>query len=410
MSKAQSVKFNSGERGVEKIADLNSLILSLRSGYANDSHCAFALTGFSARSHRPDDTCVVLEVEVGVQGSFYTPPTISAGVNDTVIFVFGGDEHTVTQSTFDAPCVRLDGGFDSGFQGRGADFTLPPSVWSLIITNVSESAPPPLLRAINPPSIEVYNQFVSAAKLVTSTPKPSPSFIASGEGAFATNSPIPSSISLSADSSFSLISPTSTTTLLATSTTPVTLGGSGSHITLIAGCATAGGVVILILAVLVVFHCRRWREYRLSHSQANAMYQDKSAGLVSMDSSTAAANTFPTAVTPSATVLYRSDDMEQRSSSPSRTALSLPHAPSRNQLRQANADDRGNADPEARVDINALAVEVASMLLHPPPPPGARQHPDSSRNKSAARRRNESGWYESSNEADPRAPPHYRSS
>ncbi|KAJ6457612.1 hypothetical protein C8R45DRAFT_844116 [Mycena sanguinolenta] len=81
----------------------------------------------------------IVQVEVGVQGSFYSPPTISAGVNDTVIFVFGGDEHSVTQSIFDAPCVRLDGGFDSGIQGRGADFSLPPPAWSLIITNVSET-------------------------------------------------------------------------------------------------------------------------------------------------------------------------------------------------------------------------------------------------------------------------------
>ncbi|KAF7373157.1 hypothetical protein MSAN_00523800 [Mycena sanguinolenta] len=365
-------------------------------------------------------------VDVGVQGSFYSPPTISAGVNDTVIFVFGGDEHSVTQSTFDAPCVRLDGGFDSGIQGRGSDFALPPPAWSLTITNVSEtiwffcqaSIPSShcesgMVGAINPPSIDMYNQFVSAARLVTSTPKPTPSFIASGEGAFATNSPMPSSVSLSADSSFSFAPSTSTTAPLATSTTPTPSGVSGSHLTLIAGCATAGGVVILILAVLGVFHCRRWRrEDRIRHTQANAMYQDKAAGLVSMDSSTGATNTFPTTGTPSTTVLYRSDDMEPRPSSPSRAARPLPHTPSHNQLRQANADDRGYAapDPKAHVDINALAVEVASMLLHSPPRPGARQHPDSSRNNPAARRRNESGWYESGDEADPRAPPHYRPS
>ncbi|KAJ7318418.1 hypothetical protein DFH08DRAFT_714827, partial [Mycena albidolilacea] len=77
-------------------------------------------------------------VNVGVEGSFYSPPTVSAGLNDTVMFVFGGDAHTVTQSSFDSPCIRLDGGFDSGFNGRGADFSKPAPIWTLRITNVSE--------------------------------------------------------------------------------------------------------------------------------------------------------------------------------------------------------------------------------------------------------------------------------
>ncbi|CAK5270897.1 unnamed protein product, partial [Mycena citricolor] len=60
----------------------------------------------------------VVQVTVGIEGSFYSPPTISAGLNDTVVFVFGGDVHTVTQSTFASPCVQLAGGFNSGFAGR----------------------------------------------------------------------------------------------------------------------------------------------------------------------------------------------------------------------------------------------------------------------------------------------------
>ncbi|KAJ7930569.1 hypothetical protein B0H13DRAFT_2532881, partial [Mycena leptocephala] len=77
-------------------------------------------------------------VLVGVEGSFYSPPTLSAGLNDTVTFQFGGDFHTVTQSSFESPCIRLDGGFDSGFNGRGANFSLPEPLWTLRITNVSE--------------------------------------------------------------------------------------------------------------------------------------------------------------------------------------------------------------------------------------------------------------------------------
>jgi hypothetical protein len=58
------------------------------------------------------------------------------------MFIFGGDAHTVTQSSFDSPCIRLDGGFDSGFNGRGADFSRPAPIWTLRITNVSERTPP----------------------------------------------------------------------------------------------------------------------------------------------------------------------------------------------------------------------------------------------------------------------------
>ncbi|KAK7035632.1 hypothetical protein R3P38DRAFT_2416665, partial [Favolaschia claudopus] len=61
------------------------------------------------------------------------PPTLSAGLNDTVLFVFGGDIHSVTQSSFSSPCIRLAGGFDSGFNGRGPNFDQPAPVWALTI-------------------------------------------------------------------------------------------------------------------------------------------------------------------------------------------------------------------------------------------------------------------------------------
>jgi len=34
---------------------------------------------------------------------------------DEVVFTFNPKNHTVTQSTFDDPCIRLNSGFDSGF-------------------------------------------------------------------------------------------------------------------------------------------------------------------------------------------------------------------------------------------------------------------------------------------------------
>lgn len=46
----------------------------------------------------------------------YTPESITAAVGDMVMFVFMQKNHTVTQSTFEDPCRKMDGGMDSGFQ------------------------------------------------------------------------------------------------------------------------------------------------------------------------------------------------------------------------------------------------------------------------------------------------------
>jgi hypothetical protein len=46
--------------------------------------------------------------------------------------------HTVTQASFDAPCIPLPGGFNSGVAGRGTNDSNPAPTWSLKITNISE--------------------------------------------------------------------------------------------------------------------------------------------------------------------------------------------------------------------------------------------------------------------------------
>jgi hypothetical protein len=43
-----------------------------------------------------------------------TPLFQSAAVGDTVSFTFHPKNHTVTQSSFDAPCTPLPGGIDTG--------------------------------------------------------------------------------------------------------------------------------------------------------------------------------------------------------------------------------------------------------------------------------------------------------
>lgn len=51
----------------------------------------------------------------GTAGLVYTPSSINAAVGDIVQFNFESKNHTVTQSSFAAPCVKTTGGFDSGF-------------------------------------------------------------------------------------------------------------------------------------------------------------------------------------------------------------------------------------------------------------------------------------------------------
>lgn len=45
----------------------------------------------------------------------YSPESIVAAQGDVVLFVFMQKNHTVTQSTFAAPCNKMEGGMDSGF-------------------------------------------------------------------------------------------------------------------------------------------------------------------------------------------------------------------------------------------------------------------------------------------------------
>ncbi|KAF1960217.1 hypothetical protein CC80DRAFT_288633 [Byssothecium circinans] len=45
----------------------------------------------------------------------FTPESITANMGDMVVFQFMQKNHTATQSTFDQPCKKMEGGMDSGF-------------------------------------------------------------------------------------------------------------------------------------------------------------------------------------------------------------------------------------------------------------------------------------------------------
>ncbi|KAK0101162.1 hypothetical protein ONS95_012858 [Cadophora gregata] len=49
------------------------------------------------------------------KNSAFTPNSVTAKAGDTVIFQFTAGNHTVTESTFERPCVQLQDGIDSGY-------------------------------------------------------------------------------------------------------------------------------------------------------------------------------------------------------------------------------------------------------------------------------------------------------
>ncbi|KAG9051483.1 hypothetical protein FS837_006659 [Tulasnella sp. UAMH 9824] len=71
----------------------------------------------------------------GAAGLVYTPNQVpKADVGDILSFHFQFKNHTVTQSSFDAPCTPWAGGFDSGFMPVAMDATEFP-VYNVTVQN-----------------------------------------------------------------------------------------------------------------------------------------------------------------------------------------------------------------------------------------------------------------------------------
>jgi plastocyanin len=79
-------------------------------------------------------------VIVGGSSFTFDPPHISALPRDTVVFEFHEKNHTVTQSSFDDPCRKLNEsgvtGFDSGFMPVAANASIFPT-WNYTVTDTS---------------------------------------------------------------------------------------------------------------------------------------------------------------------------------------------------------------------------------------------------------------------------------
>lgn len=307
-------------------------------------------------------------VLMGVTGSFFDPAVLSAELGDIVTFVFGSGYHGAAQSSFESPCLPLDGGFNSGLVSA-LNASQPIQSWNLIITNISapiwyfcQATRPQshcasgMVGAINPPSIDMFNQFVSAAKAVNGTPTPSIGVTLTGVGAHATGPPsaTPGAPTPSPPPS----PPPSTTPTPSTSSSPIPAAlktpSSSSKVGPIVG-GVIGGITALSIIAVLLYLLRR-AHLRLQQKQyidSASVYKDP---VVSPD-------------------LLRSDDqphltyaavpLPQRSPSGYQyaTLRPLPVPPGHGVSESTSLPQQ--QQQMAQVDVVALAREVATLIRSP---------------------------------------------
>jgi hypothetical protein len=79
-------------------------------GYYSSSS-AYKSSAPSKTYKEPASPCKTHWVTVGgTAGLVFTPEWVEAEIDEVVVFTFGVKNHTVTQSTFAEPCVKMAGG------------------------------------------------------------------------------------------------------------------------------------------------------------------------------------------------------------------------------------------------------------------------------------------------------------
>jgi plastocyanin len=110
----------------------------------------------------------------GDAGLVYTPNQVTAAVGDVVHFVMLAKNHTVTQSTFANPCVKMAGGQDSGFlPNAGVSAAQAPTfqvtvastdpTWWYCKQKVGTHCGKGMVFAINPTAEKSFEAFQSMA-------------------------------------------------------------------------------------------------------------------------------------------------------------------------------------------------------------------------------------------------------
>jgi len=179
-------------------------------------------------------------VKVGANSELIFDPSEidNAAVGDTIAFQFQGKNHSVTQSSFAAPCTPLAGGANSGFQPvANGSATLPQ--FSFNITNATtpvwffcaQTTPIShcgngMVFALNPTAAKTFTAFQAAANatLTGSSTNGTSSTGASATGATATGATATGATATGGASAGSASSPAGTATAPATSTTAAASG------------------------------------------------------------------------------------------------------------------------------------------------------------------------------------------
>jgi plastocyanin len=122
-------------------------------------------------------------VKVGSNGTLTFDPSEVDGavVGDTVSFQFQAKNHSLTQSTFAAPCTKLVGGADSGFMPvQNGSATIPQFTFNITNATVplwffcAQTTPVShcgsgMVFALNPTAAKTFSQFQTAAKATGSS-------------------------------------------------------------------------------------------------------------------------------------------------------------------------------------------------------------------------------------------------
>jgi plastocyanin len=148
-------------------------------------------------------------VTVGNGSLAFNPSSINASMGDTVSFVFYPKNHTVTQSTFAAPCQPMPNGADSSFQPVAANATAAPS-FSITVNATTPQwffcrqtghCEQGMVFAINPTANKSFEAFQATAKASAAdgtppsnsssgtSPSGSPSSSSSGSASSSTSKP-----------------------------------------------------------------------------------------------------------------------------------------------------------------------------------------------------------------------------
>ncbi|KAL8666177.1 MAG: hypothetical protein Q9202_001684 [Teloschistes flavicans] len=75
----------------------------------------------------------------GDAGLVFSPNTINAAPGDMVHFTFMSQNHTLTQSSFPQPCVKMQGGVDSGFLPNPNNTISPPPTYMFQVKDTKPS-------------------------------------------------------------------------------------------------------------------------------------------------------------------------------------------------------------------------------------------------------------------------------